>query len=124
MSGCPLSIQSVICHNRPMCGRYRLSRRKEIIAEHFESAPWDEDWTPRITIAPTQPLQVIRQLPKEPVRYLSLMRWELVPIGQKYPYRHDQREIANSRSKPAEVKARARHAGGKQIQVMMQDLLR
>ena len=27
-----------------MCGRYRLSRRKQIIAEHFDATPFDEDW--------------------------------------------------------------------------------
>jgi SOS response associated peptidase (SRAP) len=44
-----------------MCGRYRLSRRKEIIAEHFDVLPDDDDWTPRYNIAPTQPVPIIRQ---------------------------------------------------------------
>jgi putative SOS response-associated peptidase YedK len=35
-----------------MCGRYRLSRRKQIVEEYFESAPWDDDWSPRYNIAP------------------------------------------------------------------------
>src|SRR5215471_6150549 len=61
-----------------MCGRYRLSRRKQIIAEHFD-ARFDDDWIPRYNIAPTQPVPVIRQHPKEPRRVLSLMRWGLVP---------------------------------------------
>jgi putative SOS response-associated peptidase YedK len=39
-----------------MCGRYRLSRRKQIIAEHFETADWQDDWNPRYNIAPTQPI--------------------------------------------------------------------
>jgi len=31
----------------PMCGRYKLSRRKEILAEHFD-VDWDDlDWQPR-----------------------------------------------------------------------------
>jgi hypothetical protein len=30
-----------------MCGRYRLSRRKQFIAEHFDSIPGDDDWSPR-----------------------------------------------------------------------------
>src|SRR5947209_399063 len=68
-----------------MCGRYRLSRRKQIIAEYFDSAPWDEDWSPRYNIAPTQPVPVIRQHPKEPVRQLSLMRWGLIPHWAKDP---------------------------------------
>ena len=61
-----------------MCGRYRLSRHKEIIEEHF-SAYGDNDWIPRYNIAPTQQVPVIRQHPKEPRRELSLMRWGLVP---------------------------------------------
>jgi putative SOS response-associated peptidase YedK len=62
-----------------MCGRYRLSRRKQIIEEHFDTAAWDEDWSPRYNIAPTQPVPVIRQHPKEPVRTISSMRWGLIP---------------------------------------------
>jgi len=65
-----------------MCGRYRLSRRKEIIAEHFD-APFDDDWIPRYNIAPTQPVPVLRQHPKEPRRVLSLMRWGLIPSWAK-----------------------------------------
>jgi putative SOS response-associated peptidase YedK len=49
-----------ICHNLPMCGRYRLSRRKQIIEEQFETQPWDDDWSPRFNVAPTQPVPVIR----------------------------------------------------------------
>jgi len=62
-----------------MCGRYRLSRRKQIIEEYFGSAPWDDDWSPRYNIAPTQPVPVVRQHPKEPARQLSLMKWGLIP---------------------------------------------
>jgi putative SOS response-associated peptidase YedK len=73
-----------------MCGRYRLSRRKQIIEGYFGSAPWDDDWNPRYNIAPTQPVPVIRQHPKEPVRQISLMKWGLVPHWSKDP------SIANS----------------------------
>jgi len=51
-----------------MCGRYRLSRRKQIIEKHFDSTSGDEDWTPRYNVAPTQPVPIIRQHPKEPHR--------------------------------------------------------
>jgi putative SOS response-associated peptidase YedK len=34
-----------------MCGRYRLSRRKQIIEEYFDTTSWDEDWNPRYNIA-------------------------------------------------------------------------
>src|ERR1700687_3482852 len=65
-----------------MCGRYRLSRRKQIVEEYFEVGT-DEDWTPRYNIAPTQPVPVIRQNPKEPRRELTLMRWGLIPSWSK-----------------------------------------
>lgn len=61
-----------------MCGRYRLSRRKQILAEHFDASPFDDDWELRYNIAPTQPVPVIRQHPKEPTRVLSLIRWERI----------------------------------------------
>ena len=72
-----------ICHNFPMCGRYKLSRRKQLIEEYFETAPWDDDWSPRYNISPTQPVPVIRQHPKEPVRQISTMRWGLIPNWAK-----------------------------------------
>jgi putative SOS response-associated peptidase YedK len=66
----------------PMCGRYRLSRRKQLVEEFFD-ASGDEDWNPRYNIAPTQPIPVIRQHPKEPGRVLSMMRWGLIPSWSK-----------------------------------------
>ena len=62
-----------------MCGRYKLSRRKQIIEQHFDAISGEEDWSPRYNVAPTQPVPVIRQNPKEPIRELSLMRWGLIP---------------------------------------------
>jgi putative SOS response-associated peptidase YedK len=62
-----------------MCGRYRLSRRKQLVEEYFDTVSDEPDWNPRYNIAPTQPVPVIRQNPKEPVRELSLMKWGLVP---------------------------------------------
>jgi putative SOS response-associated peptidase YedK len=66
-----------------MCGRYRLSRRKQLLEEHFTADPWEGEWEPRYNIAPTQPVPVIRQDPKEPIRRLSLVRWGLVPSWAK-----------------------------------------
>jgi|SRR5579864_8922445 len=68
-----------------MCGRYRLSRRKQIIEEYFETAPWEDEWSPRYNIAPTQQVPVIRQHPKEPIRQISLMKWGLIPNWAKDP---------------------------------------
>jgi len=68
-----------------MCGRYRLSRRKQVIEEYFETADWQDDWSPRYNIAPTQPVPVIRQHPKESIRQISMMRWGLIPNWAKTP---------------------------------------
>ena len=62
-----------------MCGRYRLSRRKQIIEEHFDVVSGEEDWEPRYNIAPTQLVPAIRQHPREPRRDLSFLRWGLIP---------------------------------------------
>jgi putative SOS response-associated peptidase YedK len=64
-----------------MCGRYRLSRRKQVVEEYFDCRSDEPDWNPRYNIAPTQPILVIRQNPKEPRRELSLMRWSLLTRG-------------------------------------------
>jgi putative SOS response-associated peptidase YedK len=66
-----------------MCGRYKLSRRKQVVEEYFDCASGEEDWSPRFNIAPTQPVLVMRQNPKEPIRDLSLLRWGLVPSWAK-----------------------------------------
>lgn len=66
-----------------MCGRYRLSRRKQILEEHFDVVSGEEDWAPRYNIAPTQLVPVIRQHPKEPRRDMSLLRWGLIPPWAK-----------------------------------------
>jgi putative SOS response-associated peptidase YedK len=65
-----------------MCGRYRLSRRKQMVEEYFASEG-EDDWVPRYNIAPTQPVPIIRQNPKEPRRELSLVRWGLIPSWAK-----------------------------------------
>ena len=91
-----------------MCGRYRLSRRKQIIEEHFDSVSGEEDWNPRYNVAPTQLVPIIRQHPKEPVRELSLMRWGLIPSWAK-----DSSAAAlmiNARSETASTKSAFRDA--------------
>ncbi|MGO9272421.1 MAG: SOS response-associated peptidase family protein [Terriglobia bacterium] len=61
----------------------RKSRRpRERVCACFDAADWQEDWTPRFNTAPTQPVPVIRQHPKEPIRQLSLMKWGLIPPWQ------------------------------------------
>src|SRR5215467_16320659 len=88
------------CHNFvSMCGRYRLSRRKQIIAEYFDAISDPEDWIPRYNVAPTQPVPVIRQNPTEPIRHLSQMRWGLIPSWSKDA--SDAAKMINARSETA-----------------------
>jgi putative SOS response-associated peptidase YedK len=68
-----------------MCGRYRLSRRKQLVEEYFGTVSEDDDWNPRYNIAPSQPVVTIRKDAREPVRKLSTMRWGLVPSWAKDP---------------------------------------
>jgi putative SOS response-associated peptidase YedK len=66
-----------------MCGRYKLSRRKQLVEEYFDVSSDTDDWNPRFNIAPTQPVPVVRQHPKEPRRDLSLMLWGLISSWAK-----------------------------------------
>ncbi|MGA8437734.1 MAG: SOS response-associated peptidase [Candidatus Sulfotelmatobacter sp.] len=81
-----------------MCGRYRLSRRKQLVEEYFDSGG-EDDWTPRYNVAPTQPVPIIRQNPKEPRRELSLVRWGLIPWWAKDP--SGAAKMINARSETA-----------------------
>jgi putative SOS response-associated peptidase YedK len=94
-----------------MCGRYRLSRRKQLVEEHFETVSDDEDWFPRYNIAPTQPVPVIRQNPKEPIRELSLMRWGLIRLIPSWAKdRSVAAQMINARSETAATKPAFRDA--------------
>lgn len=66
-----------------MCGRYRLSRRKQIIEEHFDSVSGEEDWTPRYNVAPTQPVPIIRHASERAESCAFLVRRGLIPSWAK-----------------------------------------
>jgi putative SOS response-associated peptidase YedK len=91
-----------------MCGRYRLSRRKQIVEAHFSSVSREEDWNPRYNIAPTQLVPVIRQNPKQPIRELSLLRWGLIPSWMKDSF--GAATMINARSETAGTKPAFRDA--------------
>jgi len=65
-----------------MCGRYRLGRKKEILAETFD-VDNDVEWSPRYNVAPGQDVPVLRQDAAQPLRSLSLVRWGLIPPWSK-----------------------------------------
>ncbi len=91
-----------------MCGRYRLSRRKQLVEEYFDSVSEEQEWGPRYNIAPTQSVPVIRQNPKEPRRELSLARWGLVPSWSKDS--SAAARMINARSETADTKPAFRDA--------------
>jgi len=91
-----------------MCGRYRLSRRKQLVDQYFGSDSREEDWNPRYNIAPTQSVPVIRQSPNEPVRQLSLIRWGLIPSWAKDP--SISAGMINARAETASAKPAFRDA--------------
>ena len=91
-----------------MCGRYRLSRRKQVVEEYFDTAPVEHDWNPLYHIAPTRSVPIIRQNPKEPVREMSLVLWGLIPSWAK-----DSSVVVNminARSETASMKPAFRDA--------------
>jgi putative SOS response-associated peptidase YedK len=91
-----------------MCGRYRLSRRKQLVEEYFDAVSGEEEWTPRYNIAPTQPVPVIRQNPKELRRELSLVRWGLIPSWARDT--SGAARMINARSETAATKPAFRDA--------------
>ena len=62
-----------------MCGRYRLSRRKEILTQHFGADFAGMDREPRYNIAPTQSVPVVRRDREDATLRACVMRWGLIP---------------------------------------------
>jgi putative SOS response-associated peptidase YedK len=98
----------LICNTFLMCGRYRLSRRKQVVEEYFDSAPVEHDWNSRYNIAPTQNVPIIRQNPKDPVREMSFVRWGLIPSWAKDS--SIAAKMINARSETASIKPAFRDA--------------
>jgi putative SOS response-associated peptidase YedK len=90
-----------------MCGRYRLSKRKQLIEEYFETAN-EVDWEPRYNIAPSQNVGIIRQDPSRPRREFSKVRWGLIPCWAKEPSIGHQ--MINARSETVADKPAFREA--------------
>ncbi|MBI3943310.1 MAG: SOS response-associated peptidase [Chloroflexi bacterium] len=67
-----------------MCGRFSLAVPKETLVEQFEVAT-TPDLGPRYNIAPTQPVAVVRLAKESGARFLSEVRWGLIPAWAKDP---------------------------------------
>jgi hypothetical protein len=91
-----------------MCGRYRLSRRKQILEEHFGTDSDEVVWAPRYNIAPTQFVPVVRQNPDTDRRELSLLRWGLVPSWSRDVSK--AASMINARAETADTKPAFRDA--------------
>ncbi len=65
-----------------MCGRYRLTRHREIVEEHF-GVEIEGEFAPRYNIAPTQLVATVRQRPESPERSFAWMKWGLIPYWAK-----------------------------------------
>ena len=85
-----------------MCGQPSTIAAEAGCRGAFDTADWQEDWSPRYNIAPTQYVAVIRQNPKEPVRELSVMKWGLIPSWAKDP--SGAARMINARSETASSK--------------------
>jgi putative SOS response-associated peptidase YedK len=91
-----------------MCGRYRLSRRKQIIEEHFSTDSVEWVWAPRYNVAPTQFVPAIRQSPGSGRRQMSLFRWGLVPSWSRDTSK--AASMINARAESADSKPAFRDA--------------
>ena len=65
-----------------MCGRYRLTRHREVVEEHF-GVEIEGDFSPRYNIAPSQDVATIRQSSDSPKRRFGWMKWGLIPYWAK-----------------------------------------
>jgi putative SOS response-associated peptidase YedK len=81
---------------------------RQLVYEYFASVSGEEDWSPRYNIAPTQPVPVIRQHPKELTGELSLLRWGLIPSWAKDS--SVAAKMINARSETAGTKPAFREA--------------
>ena len=71
-----------------MCGRFSITATKEDVEELF-GVDGVDDFPPRYNIAPTQPIVMVKQGPRQepgsnrPVREAQLVRWGLIPSWVK-----------------------------------------
>jgi putative SOS response-associated peptidase YedK len=71
-----------------MCARFALTQTPREIAELFRIVDFEVPFPPRYNIAPTQPIIVVRAVPREPGsnlpgREAMLVRWGLLPSWLK-----------------------------------------
>lgn len=90
-----------------MCGRFSLTHTPEELAEHFDVRV-EALLAPRMNIAPTQPVLIVRENPHLFEREIAHVAWGLIP-----PWVNDPRigaRMINARSETVAVKPAFRHA--------------
>jgi putative SOS response-associated peptidase YedK len=82
--GTLFGILDEIGENEFVCSRYRLTHSKQYLTGRLEASNDSgmEDH-PRYNIAPTQQVLIVRKEQGEKVRYLTTMRWGLIPSWVK-----------------------------------------
>ena len=78
------AIGILVCHNVPVCNRYRLTHSKRDLADGFQAFEEIDDH-PRYNVAPTQPVLTVRKEQDQKVRRFTTMRWGLIPSWAKDP---------------------------------------
>ena len=99
---------TLICNNFLMCGRYRLSRRKQVVEEYFDSAPMEMTGIPDTTSPLPRMSLSSAKIAKEPVREMSFVRWGLIPSWAKDS--SVAAKMINARSETASTKPAFRDA--------------
>ncbi len=66
-----------------ICGRYRLSRRKQLVEGYFDTVPNDDEWSPRYNVEPTQPVATIRQHHENPSANCRYCDGDSSPLARK-----------------------------------------
>jgi putative SOS response-associated peptidase YedK len=89
-----------------MCSRYSLTSPPEAVRALFGIGPF-EPFPPRLAIAPTDPVVIVRQGPRG-VPELALVRWGLIPSWVKDP--REFTTLFNARSETATEKPSFRGA--------------
>ena len=73
-----------ICHNLPMCGRYRFSRRKQIVEEYLDCSSGEPDWVPRYNFVAWPILMFAAYAVQQPL--LGIHRERLFRASQLYRF--------------------------------------
>ncbi len=87
-------LEDHVVHEHSALSRSTRVALLTVIEEYFDTVSGEDDWNPRYNIAPTHPVPVIRENPKESRRELSLVRWGLIPSWAKDPTKSFRSDVS------------------------------